>query len=129
MLIIGSAGGQEGVTDVDDALLLIMMLLPVAGELFMFFFTKQVPIKDRRMMPVTDARLMMSGHFIFSKRGVASVGRISAIRLLLTNSVELIFIFLSSKCSSITSILCFKMCISSGLFELNLTELQLIFSE
>ena len=135
-MITGSAGGQEGVTIVDtgdtlrdDDLLLIMMLLPAAGGLFMFFFTKQVPIKDRKMMPVTDARLMMSGHFIFSNRGVASVEGISAIRLLLTNSVELIFIFLSSKCSSITSILCFKMCISSGLFELNLTELQLIFSE
>ena len=125
----GSAGGQEGVTAVDDALLLIMMLLPPAGELFMFFFTKQVPIKNMKMMPVTDARLMISGHFIFSSRGVASVGGISAIRLLLANFVELIFIFLSSKCSSITSILCFKMCISSGLFELNRTELQLIFSE
>ena len=125
--MIGSAGGQEGVTTVDDDLLVIVMLLPAAGDLFLF--TKQVPIKDRRMMPVTDARLMMSGHFIFSKKGVASVEGISAIRLLLTNSVELIFIFLSSKCSSITSILCFKMCISSGLFELNFTELQLIFSE
>ena len=129
MLIIGSAGGQEGVTDVDDALLLMMMLLPVAGELFMFFFTKQVPIKDRRMMPVTDARLMMSGHFIFSSRGVVNAEGISAKGLFLMNSVELILIFISSKCSSIISILCFKMCISSGLFELNLTELQLIFSE
>ena len=136
MLIIGSAGGQEGVTIVDIGdmlldvgLLLIMMLLPAAGGLVMFFFTKQNPIKHRTMMPVTAARLMMSGHFIFSNRGVASVEGISAIRLLLTNSVELIFIFFSSKCSSITSILCFKMCISSGLFELNFTELQLIFSE
>ena len=125
--MIGSAGGQEGVTTVDDDLLVIMMLLPAAGDLFLF--TKQVPIKDRKIIPVIAARLIMSGHFIFSNRGVASVEGISAIRLLLTNSVELIFIFLSSKCSSITSILCFKMCISSGLFELNLTELQLIFSE
>ena len=111
----------------DDDLLVMMMLLLPAGD--MFFFTKQVPIKDRQMMPVTAARLMMSGHFTFSNRGVAIVGAISAKRLLLTNFVELIFIFFSSKCSSITSSLCFKMCISSGLFELNCTELHLIFSE
>ena len=125
--MIGSAGGQEGVTTVDDDLLVIVMLLPAAGDLFLFI--KQVPIKDRKIIPVIAARLIMSGHFIFSNRGVASAGGISAIRLLLTNSVELIFIFFSSKCSSSTSILCFKMCISSGLFELNFTELQLIFSE
>ena len=55
----------------DDDLLLIVMLLPAAVGLFIFFFTKQVTIKDRKMMPVTAARLMMSGHFIFSNRGVA----------------------------------------------------------
>ena len=135
-MLFSSSEGQEGVTIVDIGdmlldvdLLLIMMLLPAAGGLVMFFFTKQNPIKHRTMMPVTAARLMMSGHFIFSNRGVANVGWISAKRLLLMNFVELILIFLSSKCSSITSILCFKMCISSGLFELNLTESQLIFSE
>ena len=135
-LLIGSAGGQEGVTIVDMGdtlcdvdLLLMMMLLPAAGELAKFFFIKQIPIKHRTIMPVTTARLMMSGHFIFSNRGVANAEGIFAKRLLLTNFVELILIFISSKCSSITSILCFKMCISSGLFELNLTESQLIFSE
>ena len=135
-MILSSSEGQDGVTIVDTGdtlcdvdLLLMMMLLPAAGKLVKFFFIKQIPIKHRTIMPVTAARLMMSGHFIFSNRGVANVGGISAKRLLLMNFVELMLIFISSKCSSITSILCFKMCISSGLFELNLTESQFIFSE
>ena len=135
-ILFSSSEGQEGVTIVDTGdslcdvdLLVMVMLVPAAGELFKFFFIRQVIIKHRTIMPVTAARLMMSGHFIFSNRGVANVGGISAKRLLLMNFVELMLIFISSKCSSITSILCFKMCISSGLFELNLTESQLIFSE
>ena len=135
-MLFSSSEGQEGVTIVDTGdtlcdvdLLLMMMLLPAAGELVKFFFIKQIPIKHRTIMPVTAARLMMSGHFTFSSRGVVNAEGISAKGLFVMNFVELILIFISSKCSSITSILCFKMCISSGLFELNLIESQLIFSE
>ena len=107
---------------VDVDLLVIMMLLPAVGGLVMFFFIRQTPIRHKMMIPVTAARLMMSGHFTFSNRGVVNAEGISAKGLIVMNFVELILIFISSKCSSITSILCFKMCISSGLFELNLTD-------
>ena len=128
--------GQEGVTIVDTGdslcdvdLLLIVMLLPVAGGMIALLFIMQTPIRHMKTRPAITARLMMIGHFIFSNKGVTNVGGISASMLLLMKVVEFILIFLSSKCSSITSMRCFKMCISSGLFELNLTESQFIFSE
>ena len=135
-LLFDSSGGQEGVTNVDtgdslcdDDLLVILMVLPVDGGLSVFLFIIHIPIKHMIIMPITAAKLMMSGHLIFSSKGVANVGGISSCMLFLINFVEFKLIFISSKCSSITSIRCFKMCISSGLFELNLTESQLIFSE
>ena len=84
-MILSSSEGQEGVTIVDTGdtlcdvdLLVMMMLLPAAGELTEFLFIKQIPIRHRKIMPVTTAKLMMIGHFIFSNKGVTNVGGISA---------------------------------------------------
>ena len=84
-MILSSSEGQDGVTIVDTGdtlcdvdLLLMMMLLPVAGELTELLFIKQIPIRHRKIMPATTAKLMMSGHFILSNKGVVDAGGISA---------------------------------------------------
>ena len=135
-MLLYSSGGQEGVTTVDTGdslcdvdLLVIVMVLPVAGGVTVLLFIIQIPMRHMKIIPAITAKPMMIGHLIFSNKGVTNVGGISSLMLLLMNLVEFILIFISSKCSSITSIRCFKMCISSGLFELNLIESQLIFSE
>ena len=80
-----SSGGQEGVTIVDTGdtlcdvdLLVIVMLLPAAGEVTVFLFIIQIPMRHMKIMPVTTAKLMMIGHFILSNKGVTNVGGISA---------------------------------------------------
>ena len=80
-MLFDSSGGQEGVTNVDtgdDDLLVILMVLPAAGEVSVFLFIIQIPMRHMRIMPATTAKLMMIGHFILSNKGVANVGGISA---------------------------------------------------
>merc|ERR1712015_242597 len=135
-VIRDGTSGHDGVTIVKTGdslfevdLLLILIVLPVAGCKVVLLFIRQTPNKHMKMMPANAARLIMSGSFILSNNGVVNDGGISMSRLLLTNSVEFMFIFSSSKCSSSTSIRFCNTCISSGLLELNFTESQLIFSE
>ena len=84
-LLFDSSGGQEGVTNVDtgdslcdDDLLVILMVLPVDGGLSGFLFIIHIPIKHMTIMPITAAKLMMSGHLILSSKGVANVEGISS---------------------------------------------------
>ena len=84
-MLFDSSGGQEGVTNVDtgdslcdDDLLVILMVLPAAGEVSVFLFIIQIPMRHMKIMPVTTAKLMMIGHFILSNKGVTNVGGISA---------------------------------------------------
>ena len=75
-------------------------------------------IRPRKIRKVMAAKDPMRGHFIFSKSDVDAgreVGSVSI--LLLTKIVELVFIFSSSKCCSITSILYCDRWISSVLLE------------
>ena len=79
-LLCDSSGGQEGVTTVDtgdslcaDDLLVILIVLPAAGGLCVFLFNIQIPMRHMIIMPATTAKLMMTGHLILSKRGVANV--------------------------------------------------------
>ena len=84
-MLLNSSVGQEGVTIVDIGdtlcdvhLLVIVMLLPAAGEVIVFLFIMQTPMRHMKIMPVTTAKLMMIGHFILSNKGVTNVGGISA---------------------------------------------------
>ena len=84
-LLFDSSGGQEGATNVDtgdslcdDDLLVILMVLPAAGGLSVFLFIIHIPIRHMIIMPITTAKLMMSGHLILSSKGVANVGGISS---------------------------------------------------
>ena len=83
--LLVSSGGQEGVTNVDtgdtlcdDDLLVILMVLPAAGEVSVFLFIIQIPMRHMIIMPATTAKLIMTGHLILSNKGVANVGGISA---------------------------------------------------
>ena len=75
-------------------------------------------ISPRKIRKAMAAKEPMSGHFILSKSDVVAAGEVgSESMLLLTKTVELMFIFFSSNFSSIISILYCDRWISSVLLE------------
>ena len=75
------ASGQEGVTIVETGDLLcafdsvlIVIVLPVPDCAGLRLFIRHTPNRHMKTMPATAARLMMSGNFILSIKGVTTVG-------------------------------------------------------
>ena len=74
--------------------------------LLLLFLSRHIAISPMKIRKVTAANDPITGHLIWSRNGVDfGIDEGSELILLLTKTVELIFIFSSSKCCSMISIL------------------------
>ena len=93
---------QIGESFLELASLETVTLIP----LLLLFFSRHTAISPIKIRKVTAANDPITGHLIWSRNGVDfGIDEESESILLLIKTVELVFIFSSSKCCSIISIL------------------------